>query len=246
MSEFVVMKNVKKTYKMGEVMIHAVDGVDIEIHKGEFAVIVGPSGAGKTTVLNMLGGMDRVTSGKVIVDGRDISLYNSRQLTKYRRDDIGFVFQFYNLIQNLNALENVELALQISKHPMDAKEVLKDVGLEDRMYNFPSQLSGGEQQRVAIARALAKNPKLLLCDEPTGALNRAASTEVMDALGKLNREGTTIMMVTHDAKVASRCKRVLYILDGTIKGEYKAPEDENLSEADRERRLQSWLLDLGW
>ena len=157
MSEFVVMKNVKKTYKMGEVMIHAVDGVDIEIHKGEFAVIVGPSGAGKTTVLNMLGGMDRVTSGKVIVDGRDISLYNSRQLTKYRRDDIGFVFQFYNLIQNLNALENVELALQISKHPMDAKEVLKDVGLEDRMYNFPSQLSGGEQQRVAIARALAKN-----------------------------------------------------------------------------------------
>ena len=171
MSEFVVMKNVKKTYKMGEVMIHAVDGVDIEIHKGEFAVIVGPSGAGKTTVLNMLGGMDRVTSGKVIVDGRDISLYNSRQLTKYRRDDIGFVFQFYNLIQNLNALENVELALQISKHPMDAKEVLKDVGLEDRMYNFPSQLSGGEQQRVAIARALAKNPKLLLCDEPTGALD---------------------------------------------------------------------------
>ena len=171
MSEFVVMENVKKTYKMGEVMIHAVDGVDIEIHKGEFAVIVGPSGAGKTTVLNMLGGMDRVTSGKVIVDGRDISLYNSRQLTKYRRDDIGFVFQFYNLIQNLNALENVELALQISKHPMDAKEVLKDVGLEDRMYNFPSQLSGGEQQRVAIARALAKNPKLLLCDEPTGALD---------------------------------------------------------------------------
>ena len=221
MSEFVVMENVKKTYKMGEVMIHAVDGVDIEIHKGEFAVIVGPSGAGKTTVLNMLGGMDRVTSGKVIVDGRDISLYNSRQLTKYRRDDIGFVFQFYNLIQNLNALDNVELALQISKHPMDAKEVLKDVGLEDRMYNFPSQLSGGEQQRVAIARALAKNPKLLLCDEPTGALDSKTSRDILILLEKINATyGTTMLIVTHNNSIKNMVDQVVIVKDGQIRKDY--------------------------
>ena len=217
MSEFVVMENVKKTYKMGEVMIHAVDGVDIEIHKGEFAVIVGPSGAGKTTVLNMLGGMDRVTSGKVIVDGRDISLYNSRQLTKYRRDDIGFVFQFYNLIQNLNALENVELALQISKHPMDAKEVLKDVGLEDRMYNFPSQLSGGEQQRVAIARALAKNPKLLLCDEPTGALDYQTGKAILKLLqDTCDKHGMTVIVITHNLAIAPMADRVIQIKNGRV------------------------------
>ena len=217
MSEFVVMENVKKTYKMGEVMIHAVDGVDIEIHKGEFAVIVGPSGAGKTTVLNMLGGMDRVTSGKVIVDGRDISLYNSRQLTKYRRDDIGFVFQFYNLIQNLNALENVELALQISKHPMDAKEVLKDVGLEDRMYNFPSQLSGGEQQRVAIARALAKNPKLLLCDEPTGALDYQTGKAILKLLQDMCREkNMTVIVITHNSALTPMADRVIRIKNGKV------------------------------
>ena len=217
MSEFVVMENVKKTYKMGEVMIHAVDGVDIEIHKGEFAVIVGPSGAGKTTVLNMLGGMDRVTSGKVIVDGRDISLYNSRQLTKYRRDDIGFVFQFYNLIQNLNALENVELALQISKHPMDAKEVLKDVGLEDRMYNFPSQLSGGEQQRVAIARALAKNPKLLLCDEPTGALDYQTGKAILNLLqDTCHKHGMTEIVITHNLAIAPMADRVIQIKNGRV------------------------------
>ena len=217
MSEFVVMENVKKTYKMGEVMIHAVDGVDIEIHKGEFAVIVGPSGAGKTTVLNMLGGMDRVTSGKVIVDGRDISLYNSRQLTKYRRDDIGFVFQFYNLIQNLNALENVELALQISKHPMDAKEVLKDVGLEDRMYNFPSQLSGGEQQRVAIARALAKNPKLLLCDEPTGALDYQTGKAILKLLQDTwHKHGMAVIVITHNLAIAPMADRVIQIKNGRV------------------------------
>ena len=217
MSEFVVMENVKKTYKMGEVMIHAVDGVDIEIHKGEFAVIVGPSGAGKTTVLNMLGGMDRVTSGKVIVDGRDISLYNSRQLTKYRRDDIGFVFQFYNLIQNLNALENVELALQISKHPMDAKEVLKDVGREDRMYNFPSQLSGGEQQRVAIARALAKNPKMLLCDEPTGALDYQTGKAILKLLQDMCRQkGMTVVVITHNSALTPMADRVIKIKNGKV------------------------------
>ena len=204
MSEFVVMENVKKTYKMGEVMIHAVDGVDIEIHKGEFAVIVGPSGAGKTTVLNMLGGMDRVTSGKVIVDGRDISLYNSRQLTKYRRDDIGFVFQFYNL-------------MQISKHPMDAKEVLKDVGLEDRMYNFPSQLSGGEQQRVAIARALAKNPKLLLCDEPTGALDYQTGKAILKLLqDTCHKHGMTVIVITHNLAIAPMADRVIQIKNGRV------------------------------
>ena len=197
MSEFVVMENVKKTYKMGEVMIHAVDGVDIEIHKGEFAVIVGPSGAGKTTVLNMLGGMDRVTSGKVIVDGRDISLYNSRQLTKYRRDDIGFVFQFYNLIQNLNALENV--------------------GLEDRMYNFPSQLSGGEQQRVAIARALAKNPKLLLCDEPTGALDYQTGKAILKLLqDTCHKHGMTVIVITHNLAIAPMADRVIQIKNGRV------------------------------
>ncbi len=169
MSEFVTLKDVKKIYQMGEVEIMAAAGIDFEIKKGEFAVVVGPSGAGKTTVLNILGGMDTASEGQVLVDGQDIATYSTKQLTAYRRDDIGFVFQFYNLIPNLTALENVELALQICKNPMDAKEVLEEVGLGDRLDNFPAQLSGGEQQRVSIARALAKNPKLLLCDEPTGS-----------------------------------------------------------------------------
>lgn len=217
MSGFVVMENVRKTYKMGEVTINAVDGVDMEIHKGEFAVIVGPSGAGKTTVLNMLGGMDSVTSGKVVVDGRDISSYNSSQLTKYRRDDIGFVFQFYNLIQNLNALENVELALQISKNPLDAREVMKDVGLESRMYNFPSQLSGGEQQRVAIARALAKNPKLLLCDEPTGALDYQTGKAILKLLQDTCRKhGMTVIVITHNLAIAPMADRVIQIKNGRV------------------------------
>jgi putative ABC transport system ATP-binding protein len=211
------MEDVKKTYKMGEVTIHAVDGVDMEIKEGEFAVIVGPSGAGKTTVLNMLGGMDSVTSGKIIVDGRDISRYNSRQLTKYRRDDIGFVFQFYNLIQNLNALENVELALQISKNPLDAKEVLTDVGLASRMYNFPSQLSGGEQQRVAIARALAKNPKLLLCDEPTGALDYQTGKAILKLLQDTCRQrGMTVIVITHNLAIAPMADRVIQIKNGRV------------------------------
>lgn len=217
MSEFVVMENVKKTYQMGEVTIHAVDGVNMEIKEGEFAVIVGPSGAGKTTVLNMLGGMDNVTSGKIIVDGRDISKYNGRQLTQYRRDDIGFVFQFYNLIQNLNALENVELALQISKHPLDAKEVLTDVGLGSRMYNFPSQLSGGEQQRVAIARALAKNPKLLLCDEPTGALDYQTGKAILKLLQDTCRKrGMTVIVITHNLAIAPMADRVIQIKNGRV------------------------------
>ena len=170
-NSYVKLDKVSKIYKMGEVEIRAVDNISFEISKGEFVVVVGPSGAGKTTVLNILGGMDTATKGNVFVDGSNIAKYNNRQLTAYRRDDIGFVFQFYNLVPNLTALENVELAMQICKNPLDAKKVLCEVGLEDRMGNFPAQLSGGEQQRVSIARALAKNPKLLLCDEPTGALD---------------------------------------------------------------------------
>ena len=217
MSEFVVMENVKKTYKMGEVMIHAVDGVDIEIHKGEFAVIVGPSGAGKTTVLNMLGGMDRVTSGKVIVDGRDISLYNSRQLTKYRRDDIGFVFQFYNLIPTLTAYENVALTKSIVKNAASADEMLAAVGLADHKDKFPSQLSGGEQQRVSIARALAKKPQIILGDEPTGALDSETGVIVLELLQKLGKEhGNTVVIVTHNADIAKCADKVIRMKNGKI------------------------------
>ena len=216
MSEFVTLKDVRKIYKMGEVEIMAAAGIDFEIKKGEFAVVVGPSGAGKTTVLNILGGMDTATSGQVLVDGQDIATYSTKQLTAYRRDDIGFVFQFYNLIPNLTALENVELALQICKDPMDAQEVLEEVGLGERLDNFPAQLSGGEQQRVSIARALAKNPKLLLCDEPTGALDSKTSGEIMDVFEKLNQGGKTVIIVTHDMEVAARCGRVIEISDGEI------------------------------
>ena len=202
---------------MGEVEIHAVDGVDFEINEGEFVVIVGPSGAGKTTVLNILGGMDKATSGHVIVDGVDISSFNSRQLTSYRRDDIGFVFQFYNLVQNLTALENVELALQICKDPLDAREVLTDVGLQDRMLNFPAQLSGGEQQRVAIARALAKNPKLLLCDEPTGALDYQTGKAILKLLQDMCREkGMTVIVITHNSALTPMADRVIHIKNGTV------------------------------
>lgn len=182
MNNFIELKNVRKTYTMGEVVIKAVDDVSFSIDKGEFVIILGASGAGKSTILNLLGGMDQLTEGSIYVDGNDISKYNKKMLTKYRRDDIGFVFQFYNLVQNLNALENVELAVDICKEPMDPEEVLKSVGLGDRTGNFPSQLSGGEQQRVAIARALAKNPKVLLCDEPTGALDYNTGKSILKLL----------------------------------------------------------------
>lgn len=217
MAGFVTLKDVRKIYKMGEVEIRAVDGIDFEIEKGEFAVIVGPSGAGKTTVLNILGGMDTATSGLVQIDGTDITRFKARQLTSYRRDDIGFVFQFYNLIQNLTALENVELALQICKDPLDAEIVLKEVGLGDRMKNFPAQLSGGEQQRVSIARALAKNPKILLCDEPTGALDYNTGKAILKLLQDTCREkGVTVILITHNSAIAPMADRVIKIKNGKV------------------------------
>ena len=219
MSEFVTLKDVRKIYKMGEVEIMAAAGIDFEIKKGEFAVVVGPSGAGKTTVLNILGGMDTATSGQVLVDGQDIATYSTKQLTAYRRDDIGFVFQFYNLMQNLTALENVELAMQICKHPLDASEVLAEVGLEERMNNFPAQLSGGEQQRVAIARALAKNPKLLLCDEPTGALDYVTGKAILKLLQDTCREkGMTVIVITHNSALTPMADRVIKIRNGKVAG----------------------------
>ena len=217
MKEFVEMRDVRKIYRMGEVEIAAADGIDFQIKKGEFAVVVGPSGAGKTTVLNILGGMDTATSGEVWIDGKNIVKYSSRQLTSYRRDDIGFVFQFYNLIPNLTALENVELALQICKDPLDAEMVLKEVGLADRMKNFPAQLSGGEQQRVSIARALAKNPKLLLCDEPTGALDYNTGKAILKLLQDMCRQkGMTVVVITHNSALTPMADRVIKIKNGKV------------------------------
>lgn len=217
MSAFVEFKNVKKTYKTGEVEIHALNDVSFEIEKGEFCVIVGASGAGKTTILNILGGMDTLTSGSVMLDGAEISSYNKRQLTAYRRYDVGFVFQFYNLVGNLTALENVELAAQICREPLDAATVLDEVGLGDRMRNFPAQLSGGEQQRVAIARALAKNPKLLLCDEPTGALDYVTGKAVLKLLQDTCREtGMTVVVITHNSALTAMADRIIKVKSGRI------------------------------
>ena len=217
MEDFVKLENITKIYKMGEVEIRAADNINFSIKKGEFVVIVGPSGAGKTTVLNILGGMDTATSGKLVVDGEEITAYNAKKLTGYRREDIGFVFQFYNLVPNLTALENVELALQICKEPLDAKEVLEDVGLGDRLDNFPAQLSGGEQQRVSIARALAKNPKLLLCDEPTGALDYNTGKAILKLLQNMCRErGMTVIVITHNQALAPMADRLIHIKNGQV------------------------------
>lgn len=217
MEDYVRLKQVKKIYKMGEVEIAAADGIDFSVGKGEFAVVVGASGAGKTTVLNILGGMDTATSGEVIVDGNDITTYNTKQLTAYRRDDIGFVFQFYNLVPNLTALENVELALQLCKDPLDAMAVLEDVGLGERAANFPAQLSGGEQQRVSIARALAKNPKLLLCDEPTGALDYNTGKAILKLLqDTCRKKGMTVILITHNSAIAPMADRVIKIKNGKV------------------------------
>ena len=217
MSAFVSFQDVSKVYKTGEVEIQALHDVNFEIGKGEFCVIVGASGAGKTTILNILGGMDTLTSGKVFLDGQEVSSFGRRQLTSYRRYDVGFVFQFYNLVQNLTALENVELAAQICREPLDAAMVLEQVGLRERMNNFPAQLSGGEQQRVAIARALAKNPKLLLCDEPTGALDYNTGKAVLKLLQGTCREmGKTVIVITHNQALTAMADRVITVKSGTV------------------------------
>ena len=217
MMGYIEMKNSYKTYQMGDSVIYANKDVNFSIKKGELAIILGASGAGKSTVLNILGGMDTATGGTLTVDGKDITAYDSRQLTGYRRDDIGFVFQFYNLIPNLTALENVELALQICKDPLDAKKVLEDVGLGDRLDNFPAQLSGGEQQRVSIARALAKNPKLLLCDEPTGALDYNTGKAILKLLQNMCRErGMTVIVITHNQALAPMADRLIHIKNGQV------------------------------
>lgn len=217
MEKYVELRDVRKIYKMGEVKIAAADGISFSVGKGEFAVVVGASGAGKTTVLNILGGMDTATSGKVLVDGENIVKYSQKNLIAYRRDDIGFVFQFYNLIPNLTVLENVELALQICKEPLDAKKVLEEVGLGDRIDNFPAQLSGGEQQRVSIARALAKNPKLLLCDEPTGALDYNTGKAILKLLqDTCRKQGMTVILITHNSAIAPMADRVIHIKSGKV------------------------------
>ena len=218
MGSFVEFKNVSKTYHMGEVDIDALKDVNFTIEKGEFCVIVGASGAGKTTILNILGGMDKLSSGLVLLDGEEISAYNNKKLTTYRRYDIGFVFQFYNLVQNLTALENVELAAQICKEPLNAMAVLEQVGLKDRAGNFPAQLSGGEQQRVAIARALAKNPKLLLCDEPTGALDYNTGKAVLKLLqDTCRKEGMTVVVITHNQALTAMADRIITVKSGTVR-----------------------------
>ena len=214
---FVEFQNVGKTYRMGEVEINALRDTSFSVEKGELVVIVGPSGAGKTTLLNILGGMDTLSVGKVFLDGREISALNRKQLTDYRRHDVGFVFQFYNLIGNLTALENVELANQICKDPLDAEQILQEVGLGNRSKNFPSQLSGGEQQRVAIARALAKNPKLLLCDEPTGALDYQTGKAILQLLQSTGRKtGMTIIIITHNSALTAMADRVIRVKNGTV------------------------------
>ncbi len=214
---YVEFENVSKIYEMGQVQINALHDASFSIEKGELVVIVGPSGAGKTTLLNILGGMDSLSSGKVFLDGQEVSALSKKQLTQYRRLDVGFVFQFYNLVGNLTALENVELANQICKNPLDARQILTDVGLAERMKNFPSQLSGGEQQRVAIARALAKNPKLLLCDEPTGALDYQTGKAILKLLQDTGRKtGMTVIIITHNSALTAMADRVIRVKNGTV------------------------------
>ncbi len=228
---FVEFEKVGKVYQTGEVRINALHDASFTVEKGELVVIVGPSGAGKTTLLNILGGMDALSTGKVYLDGRDISGMNRKQLTEYRRQDVGFVFQFYNLVGNLTALENVELANQICRHPLDAHQILKDVGLENRAKNFPSQLSGGEQQRVAIARALAKNPKLLLCDEPTGALDYQTGKAILQLLQDTGRKtGMTVIIITHNSALTAMADRVIRVKNGTVESVTINEHPQDISE----------------
>ena len=227
---YIEFKNIVKEYKMGEVTIKALDKTCFEIEKGELVVIVGPSGAGKTTALNILGGMDTATSGQVFVDGKEISKLNNKQLTSYRRNDIGFVFQFYNLVQNLTAKENVELATQLCSDALDVNEILDKVGLGSRKNNFPAQLSGGEQQRVAIARAIAKNPKLLLCDEPTGALDYKTGKSILKLLQDMSRkEKMTVVIITHNGAIAPMADKVIHFKNGTAE---KIEENHNIVSID--------------
>ncbi len=231
MKDFVVFNDVSKRYQMGQVTINAVDKISFSIAKGEFCVIVGPSGAGKTTVLNMLGGMDSCTEGEITVDGTTISGLSPKELTTYRRHDVGFVFQFYNLVQNLTALENVELAAQICKDPMDAAEAVAGVGLTERSNNFPSQLSGGEQQRISIARALAKNPKLLLCDEPTGALDYVTGKSILKLLQDTCRsKGVTVIVITHNGAIRPMADHVIHIRNGRVDKEEYNPNPTPVEE----------------
>jgi putative ABC transport system ATP-binding protein len=228
---FVEFLDVGKTYQMGEVSINALHDASFKVNRGELVVIVGPSGAGKTTLLNILGGMDSLSTGRVYLDNREISSLSKRQLTEYRRNDVGFVFQFYNLVGNLTALENVELANQISKDPLNAAQVLENVGLKDRMGNFPSQLSGGEQQRVAIARALAKNPKLLLCDEPTGALDYQTGKAILKLLQDTARStGMTVIIITHNGALTAMADRVIQVRNGTVKSVTVNENPQDISE----------------
>ncbi len=227
---FVEFRNVSRFYTMGKNVIKAADGVNFTIEEGEFCVVVGPSGAGKTTVLNMLGGMDTVSEGEIYVDGVQISAFNEKQFTEYRRYDVGFVFQFYNLIQNLTALENVEIASEICKNPLDAKQTLIKVGLEERLNNFPAQLSGGEQQRVSIARAIAKNPKLLLCDEPTGALDYETGKNILRLLHNVCRENKkTVIVITHNQAITRMADRVIHIKNGKVSSEERIENPEDVS-----------------
>ena len=219
MCALIQFKNIIKSYTMGDITINASDGVDFEVNKGEFVVIVGASGAGKTTILNLLGGMDTPTSGTILVDGENVALFDEKRLTEYRRNDIGFVFQFYNLVQNLTALENVELASQICKNPLDPRMILERVGLGDRMLNFPAQLSGGEQQRVAIAIAIAINPKLLLCDEPTGALDYQTGKSILALLREMCEiYHMTVVVITHNSALAPMADRVIHLKNGKVSG----------------------------
>ena len=247
-------KGLCKTYIVNKRQNNVLKNIDLTINEGEMVAVMGPSGSGKSTLLYCVSGMDRVTAGEVIFNGKETAKLSDKALSQLRLDEMGFIFQQMYMMKNLTILDNILLpAIESKKDERSrakkvafAEELMRKLSIIEVADNDINEVSGGQLQRACICRSMVNHPKLLFADEPTGALNRAASTEVMDALGKLNREGTTIMMVTHDAKVASCCKRVLYILDGTIKGEYKAPEDENLSDADRERRLQNWLLDLGW
>ncbi|WP_281771825.1 ABC transporter ATP-binding protein [Faecalitalea cylindroides] len=217
MNSFITFENVKKTYTMGEIKIHALDGISFTINEGEFVIIAGASGAGKSTILNLLGGMDTVSEGTIVVDGKEISSYSDKEMTFYRRYDVGFVFQFYNLIQNLTLKENVELATQICKNPLDIVETIKSVGLQERINNFPSQLSGGEQQRVAIARALAKNPKLLLCDEPTGALDYQTGKQVLKVLqDTCRKQKKTVIVITHNLALTPIGDKIIKVKSGKI------------------------------